>query len=224
MIIYKHRGIMNSNGTRGRRGGFSLLELLAVMSIMAMLSTLAVTSYYSSVKGMALRSARKHFLNSLIMARQRACIDGVRVSMIAFNEVTKYSEDGSEIKEVAPSFVVCREIGRLSFVSGNYLFDEFGEPELFNNQSGKWSGSSTPSSKNEGGIRLYNLTSGSWTLVRPVVMPHQVGEKNAPLLYSGTKKTFFAYAFEKQTGVSIKSQGSGDWHAGDSYGIEVSPP
>ena len=38
------------------------------------------------------------------------------------------------------------------------------------------------------------------------------------------KKTFFAYAFEKQTGVSIKSQGSGDWHAGDSYGIEVSPP
>ena len=71
---------------RARRG-FSLLELLAVMSIMAMLSTLAVTSYFGAIRGMASRGAKKHFQNTLLLARQRACIDGARVRLMAFYEV-----------------------------------------------------------------------------------------------------------------------------------------
>ena len=59
--------------------GFSLLELLAVMSIMALLTTLAVTSYFSAVRGMGRRSAVNNLANTLIQARQRACMDNARV-------------------------------------------------------------------------------------------------------------------------------------------------
>lgn len=202
------------------RWGFSLLELLAVMSIMAMLSTLAVTSYFSAIRSMAARGAKKQFLNTLVLARQRACIDGARVSVMIFNEIGSYESDGATVKEWAPSYVVCKELGRVSFVSGNYLFDEFSDlKQLFGTAP---DGESSDIGR-VGGIRLYNLTSGFWTLVKPYVSLRSVGGANSRLLYSGGTHNFMAYAFEKQTGTGSQSSGSGAWQVGDAYGIEVAP-
>ena len=111
---------IGKTGRRSRRG-FSLLELLAVMSIMAMLSTLAVTSYFSAVRGMTRRSAVKHLANTLVVARQRACLEGSRMSVMIFNEVSRY-EGSKEI--VIPSYVICKEVGRISFISQDKLVDE----------------------------------------------------------------------------------------------------
>lgn len=73
---------------------------------MALLSTLAVTSYFGAVRGMSIRSAKRHFENALVQARQRACIDGARVSLIAFNEIASYESDGITVKDMAACFVV----------------------------------------------------------------------------------------------------------------------
>lgn len=199
--------------------GFSLLELLAVMSIMALLSTLAVTSYFGAVRGMSIRSAKRHFEGALVQARQRACIDGSRVCLIAFNEIASYDDKGEKVKDMAACYVVCKEVGRISFVSGNNLFDEFSDlKQLFGEQSGASSGTV----QNEGGVRLYNLSDGTWTLVKPYVTRANVGS-SMRLMYSNVSHQFQAYAFQQQTGTDVRSSGARAWEVGDSYGIEVTP-
>lgn len=202
-------------------GGFSLIELLAVMAIVAMLSTLAVTSYFSAVRGMASRTARRNFANALSMARQRACIDGCRVSLIIFNEAAGFDPSGTAISDLAASFVVCRELGRLSFVSGDLLFDEFSDlGKLFRD---KPAGDSTGDSP-AGAIKIYNLSQGSWSLVRPYVSWKNVGS-SVKLLYSGGNFQIQAHALQRLTGSGVNSTGEGgsNWETGDSYGIEIMP-
>ena len=58
-----------------KKRGFTLIELLTVMSIMGMLTTIAVTSYFSAIRGMARRSALKHLADTMVSARQRACME-----------------------------------------------------------------------------------------------------------------------------------------------------
>ena len=70
--------------------GFTLVELLTVMAIMAMLSTIAVSSYFTAIRGMARRSALKHLANTFVLARQRACMEGASMSVMIFNEITGY--------------------------------------------------------------------------------------------------------------------------------------
>ena len=214
------RTTQKSRRTRGR-DGFSLLELLAVMAIVAMLSTLAVTSYFSAIRGMSSRTARRGLTNALSMARQRACIDGCRVSLIIFNEAAGFDTSGSKVSDLAASYVVCRELGRFSFVRVDLLFDEFADlNKLFREKLS----TDTSSDSVAGAIRLYNLSAGSWSLVRPYVVKENVGSK-ADLLYSGNSFQIEAYAFQRLTGSGMQSSGGGNptWKAGDSYGIEVMP-
>ena len=214
------RTTQKSRRTRGR-DGFSLLELLAVMAIVAMLSTLAVTSYFSAIRGMSSRTARRGLTNALSMARQRACIDGCRVSLIIFNEAAGFDTSGSKVSDLAASYVVCRELGRFSFVREDRLFDEFADlNKLFREKLS----TDTSSDSVAGAIRLYNLSAGSWSLVRPYVVKENVGSK-ADLLYSGNSFQIEAYAFQRLTGSGMQSSGGGNptWKAGDSYGIEVMP-
>ncbi len=214
------RTTQKSRKARGR-DGFSLLELLAVMAIVAMLSTLAVTSYFSAIRGMSSRTARRGLTNALSMARQRACIDGCRVSLIIFNEAAGFDTSGSKVSDLAASYVVCRELGRFSFVREDLLFDEFADlNKLFREKLS----TDTSSDSVAGAIRLYNLSAGSWSLVRPYVVKENVGSK-ADLLYSGNSFQIEAYAFQRLTGSGMQSSGGGNptWKAGDSYGIEVMP-
>ena len=217
----KRRGLRGNpymKETTARRRGFSLLELLAVMSIMALLTTLAVTSYFSAITGMARRSAVKHVVNTLILARQRACMEGARVSVMFFDEFHGYAKDeaGKQTSEeiCLPSYVVCKELGRLSYVSGGQFGDEFAELDKIFTK--KTSDMSTSYSQ----MRLYNLTRGGWSDVKPWVEDVEIdcvfpyGEtvlgQNPPLLTG--------FVFEK-----ANTDSGVEWKAGDSYGIEVSP-
>ncbi len=217
------------------RRGFSLLELLAVIAIMALLSTMAVTSYFSAVRGMASRSAKRHFENALVQARQRACMDGVRVSLMAFNESLSYDTTGQKIQESAGCYVVCREIGRISWVpdSQTYLVDEFADlkklfPAPFDDTGAPvdLNGKTDSFFSNAGLLRLYNLDKGFWTEVRPYAQEKPVGGADASLLYSETvgaandTYTFNAYAFVLQGNKSVNAE---KWEVGDAYGVEVAP-
>lgn len=211
--------------TGQRRRGFTLLELLAVMSIVALLSTLAVMSYFNAIRGMGHRSMIKNVSNALATARQRANVDGRRVSLIAYNEVGKLNKDGATIEDRVAVYVICRELGRLSFVSGNNLFDEFSDlDKLF--QVGAAS-SSDPS----GAVKLYNLTRGGWSYVDRKVKKDTVGG-TALLHYEDQSRQFRAYAFQRLgEGRDVNSENmtgavggqNSPWSVGDSYGIEVSP-
>lgn len=225
-----------------QRCGFSLLELLAVMAIMAMLATLAISSYFAAVKGMASRSAKRHFENALVSARQRACIDGVRVSLMAFNEIGGFDSEGNidEDKLIA-CYVICKEIGRLSYLETPYLFDEFADLKALFGEAPASGNDTYVSSTYKGGFRLYNLSQGWWTFVEPHVVLEDMGSANSDLLYSKALRenpttsasvvnternhAFKAYAFKMQTGNEAKSSGTGagNWHIGDVYGVEVSP-
>ena len=191
--------------------GFSLLELLVVIAIMALLSTLAVTSYFGAVRGMAASSAKRHFESTLRLARQRACIDGTRVSLMVFNEIGSYKDNSTTVKDWIPAYVVCKELGRISFVGNNLLYDEFNDlDKLFGVQP--LTAEIIDDSK-IGDIKLYNLTIGSWTMIRPYVIS-STQEGDSTLLYSNATKPISAYAFQGK---------SASWKVGDAYGVEVTP-
>jgi prepilin-type N-terminal cleavage/methylation domain-containing protein len=200
---------MHNRAKQKSRHGFSLLELLAVMSIMAMLTTLAVTSYFNAIRGMTRRSAVKHLANTLILARQRACMEGTRVSVMMFNEVSEYDAAGKA--KVMPSYAVCKEIGRLSFVSGTELVDEFAPLD-------KMFGTAASTAGYLGRIRLYNLTQGKWSNVRPSVKLHALPRPSA---YQNKNYLIPAYAFVVDEPAARSSAAT--WNVGDSYGIEASP-
>ncbi|MDD4019294.1 MAG: prepilin-type N-terminal cleavage/methylation domain-containing protein [Kiritimatiellae bacterium] len=204
---------MNTKGKkRTHSRGFSLLELLAVISIMAMLTTLAVTSYFNAIRGMTRRSAAKHFANSLILARQRACLEGVRVSVMVFNEITGY--DGSD-PTVVPSYVVCKEVGKISFISGgSKLIDEFAPLD-------KMFGTEKASGSYLGSMRLYNLTQGKWWNVKPSVERHNLTGRGSAYKPSESY-SIPAYGFVKNT--NVRNSNDATWNVGDTYGVESAPP
>ncbi len=192
-----------------KNAGFSLLELLAVMSIMALLTTLSVTSYFSAVRGMGRRSAVNNLANTLIQARQRACMDNARVSVVIYNEII-----GTESEDVRPSYVICKAIGRITYVSGVNLIDEYTALETVFGIDNLGSGY-------KGAIKLYNLTRGGFSYVYPWVEEYQLQNRSSAYK-SGVSYTINAYAFKINNNVTAR-QGGDVWDVGDSYGVESAP-
>lgn len=216
----------NGRTQRVDRYGFSLLELLAVMSIMAMLSALAVTSYFSAIRGMARRSAVKHLVNTLVLARQRACLEGTRISVMIYNSVSGYDKVSNE-EIVVPSYVVCKEIGKISYQDNDYLIDEFASLDKIFGSGEKLDDLKEDGERNS--IRIYNLTNGGWWEVYPKVMEkngvftdRQSALEIAKNPNSNVKYDIPAFAFVKNKSVANPNQPS-SWEVNDAYGIEAAP-
>ena len=193
---------------RTRESGFSLLELLAVMSIMALLTTLAVTSYFSAVRGMGRRSAVNNLANTLIQARQRACMDSARVSVVIYNEVK-----GTEAEDITPAYVICKAVGRITYYVNNKLVDEYTALEtIFSTDS--------LGSSYKGALKLYNLTRGGVSYVYPWVQAYPL--RNHASAYTDEVYTINAYAFEINPHIPAR-EGGNVWEVGDSYGVEAAP-
>jgi len=211
--------------------GFSLLELLAVMSIMAMLSTVAVTGYFSAVRGMARRSAVKHLVNTLVLARQRATLEGSRISVMLYNE--SVAGDSGSDAVIVPSYVVCKEIGTVTgYVTDklpNLVWDEFETlGKLFNIGGTMSDGVGEMLS-----MRLYNMTVGGWWEVKPWVTENYnrvSGRDSAYDMARGLAVESYSlpvYAFEKNQQVTTQrgtaNEPQGGWRVGHTYGIEAAP-
>jgi type II secretory pathway pseudopilin PulG len=200
------------------------------MGIMALLTTIAVTSYFGASRGMTRRSAVKHFANTLILARQRACMENSRISVVIFNEIT-----GLQNNDVTPSYVICKELGRISYINDQNgvknLVDEFSEIDnVF--------GQANLGYTYRGSIRLYNLTRGKWSNIYPWVEQYPFkqgaglkGRKSASRLFPSTIEpiertagyTLNAFAFGINSGVRNLNAADNEWRIGDAYGIEAAP-
>jgi len=209
------KSIESGTGYSVFQRGFSLMELLVVMTIMGTLLALGAVSYFAAIAGMAQRSAVDHFMSTLTVARQRACMDSTRVGVVWFNE----SVDGSATN-VVPTYVVCKAIGRVSEVNGNHIYDEF---TALNEMYGLANSSDERIDMNKlKGLRIFNMTQGSMSLVIPRAVEKQI---TLPSPYSKLKGNsnqlpdFKFYGFRQHSRSRTWS-----WQAGDIYGVASAEP
>lgn len=197
--------------------GFSLMELLAVMAIMGILATVAVTGYFSAVRGMARRRAVSNLVATLQQARQRACIDGVRMAVVCYN--IKNDDSSSDLKTITPTYVICKALGRITFADGGKIGDEF---TPLNKIFGTTATNSTSISQDSfGSRRLYNISRSGWTDVENTV---QEGAYSDDVMSGITGENFqpppkLLWCFTKSSG----GNDTAGWQIGDLYGIESSP-
>jgi len=213
--------------THHTQNGFSLLELLTVMSIMAILSTLAVAGYLSAVRGMAKQRAIGGVSNALVLARQRACTEATKTTVVCFNvwtggELISGASTSEKRKACTPTYVICKTIGTFTYVNGNILGDEFTPLDrIFGLSLSVQEQQSAYAS-----LRLYNLTRGGWSDVYPTVrrMPYQGGTDAGAMSFPATdplrtEAPSILLCFDAKKTANIP----GGWKVGDAYGIAVSP-
>ncbi len=84
-----------------RSTGFTLLELLIVISMMIFITTIAVMNYFGAMRSAGFTAVGNDIFNSLLMARQRACIDNKPV-VFYLNDTTNFVllEAGGTITQI----------------------------------------------------------------------------------------------------------------------------
>lgn len=197
--------------------GFTLVELLVTMGLMALLATVSIGGYYGAVRGMTERGAKQDVVSFLRLARQRALVDQVPTAVIFMNrKLRDKNEDLGESELIVGEAIAIRRVGRITFVNGIYLSDEFGD-------LGKtYPTNSASSSGQTADMRLYRMQDQnvSYSTVRDRVVRNSSTCLPTEILFgmdiSGNYQTnnVSLWAFEK-TG------GSASWKVGDAYGTEI---
>lgn len=107
------------------RRAFTLMELMVVVGIMAFLGLAATNGYNALQKGIAERSAVDAASALLKAAKERAQVDRVPTAVFCYNRMIR--EAGDENAVIVGEAVAVRRAGRITKVSGSYLYDEFGD-------------------------------------------------------------------------------------------------
>ena len=108
-----------------------MIELLTVMAIMAMLGVAASSGYASLQRGMRERAAVAGASALLKAAKERAAVDRVPTAVFCYNRLLKDAsaeQDGNAV--VVGVMTAIRRTGRISYIRGKYLYDEFGDLDL----------------------------------------------------------------------------------------------
>ena len=132
--------------------GFTLVELLVTMGLMALLATVSIGGYYGAVRGMTERGAKQDVVSFLRLARQRALVDQVPTAVIFMNR--RLSAENVELGEsarIVGEAIAVRRVGRITYINGNYLSDEFGDLER------TYPTNSASSSGQTADMRLYRM-------------------------------------------------------------------
>lgn len=74
---------------RPASSGFTLLELLVVITIMIFIATIAVMNYFGVMRVFGFSAATSNVLNTLRMARQRACLEN-KTTIFYLQDATNY--------------------------------------------------------------------------------------------------------------------------------------
>lgn len=197
---------------------FTLLELLVVVAIMGLLGAAATSSYSALVRGMRERSAVTTASSVLRMARERAHIDRKPTAVFCYNRLLK-APTSTENGVVVGVMTAVRQAGRLSFVSGRNLCDEFADLD-------KTYETETDEGKlaNGGGVRLYKFDGTSmsemkYSIVSTRARPYETSVYLTSLNNGAggtTNVTMMAY-YDLNRSIHQPT-----WRTGDSYAFEIS--
>ena len=141
------------------RRAFTLLELLVVIAIMGLLGSISIGGYRAMQRGMEERGVMQNANQFIRAAYQRAQIDRQPVAIYFWNE-TLQKESDTDILVVVGKAVAVRRSGRLSYVQGNFLGDEFGDlrfNRLVTDEDNESNSNASESDTDDSGVYLYRI-------------------------------------------------------------------
>lgn len=195
--------------------GFTLVELLVVVAIMGLLGTAATNGYTQLVRGMNERSAVASASGVLRAASERAQIDRVPTAVFCYNRLLK-APTSTENGVAVGVMTAVRRAGRLSYVSGNNLYDEFADLD-HSYETGK----TESELRNGGGWRLFHFGGANMNEMKYSIVSDRVKSTDSQMI------TIFSGGNNSSTNVLMsaffntgKSDNDYSWKAGDAYAFE----
>lgn len=204
------------------RDGFTLLELLVVVGIMGMLGVAATSGYSALQRGMTERGAVAVAASVLRTAQERAHVDRMPTAVYCYNRLLRQASGSDENGVVVGVMVAVRRSGRLSYVKGNLLYDEFADLDRTYDAV-----EDENDAKKGGGFRLFRFNgteSGGGRMEYSIVSDQIVRDTSSErvTLFSGAGRTggrqvnLLSSAFLDLGTGRIKAS---DWNVGDGYGF-----
>ena len=220
------------------KSAFTLVELMVVIGLMAMLGTISVTGYFAAARGMSDRGAVEDTRAMIRQAMQVCAIDQTPTAVLFYNHQTEIGAPETSVG----SAVVIKMVGRISYVDGDVIVDEFADW----NQSCPVATAGQNNSGNDKGVRFYRMMDLNQvgkgidqcsSLVSTAVEPITLNTEY--MLASGRQVGDFCNDFEKRGADNKKFSGTSydngnnqrwghrlrtkdiAWKAGDAYGVEI---
>ena len=227
------------------RAAFTLVELMVVVGLMALLGTVSVTGYFAAARGMADRAAKQDTIALIRQAMQVCLIDQTPTAVLFFNRQTKSKDDNVSDDEAkassAGAAIAIKMVGRISYVSGDLIVDEFAD----------WNQScpvSTASRGNDVGIPFYRMSDLSGQVAQGIdkcrayvsTAVEPVSFDNEYMIAYGGQVQHFCDDYKKRGsdnkkfsgtaynngnnqrwGHRIKERNGITWKVGDAYGMEI---
>ena len=109
------------------RRAFTLMELMVVVGIMAFLGLAATNGYNALQRGIADRGAVDAASTLFRAAKERAMVDRVPTMVFCYNRKIHDNERDDENAVIVGEAVAIRRAGRVTYVIGDEIFDEFGD-------------------------------------------------------------------------------------------------
>lgn len=112
-------------GTLSRCSGFTLIELMVVIGIAAMLITMAATSFFGAMRQEGVTKSRNQLRDTLLLARQQACILGKTHVVVCWNSDTEIVVGSKKQKVKQGRYALFQSIGNV-WHEGKTLLAPFG--------------------------------------------------------------------------------------------------
>ncbi len=141
---------------KAAKSAFTLVELIVVIGLIAMLATVSIAGYAAATRGMEERAVVDDTISFIRMARQRSLIDNVPTAVIFSTTQIKEAGAGGDVDELPEKAGVATAVrlgGRISFVGGNLLYDEYADWEKSYSSTAR-----IGSSSSDEGMRIYNMS------------------------------------------------------------------